>query len=250
MKAKIEVAGYDHLKTLKNCDGFYSCPKAPDGTRRGHLVAYAGEYELPNGSRKKFVGDVYANFAKAEVHPNVLSFFARELAAKLNALIKLEVVDVFCGAPIGGYSLADALSLATNVDVIKAEKKTIALSTPTSKEKSKLIFGRHNVKTGEGVVIVEDVCNNFSTTEELISLIDFYGGEVLAVACFLNRSLTVNDKYYSTSISRSIPIISLVRLPIDEWKQEDCMVAEDVAKGNVAWDPKKKDWDRLMQEMG
>ena len=166
---------------------------------------------------------------------------------KLDAQIDLTKIDVFCGAPIGGYSLADALGSCNDIPSIKAEKKVVALATATSREKSKLVFARHGVESGLGYVIVEDVCNNFSTTEELIALICSGGGKVLAIACFLNRSLTVESFYCSTaSSSHPIPVISLVREPINEWKQDDPAVAEDIAKGNVVLKPKDQ-WDRLMK---
>lgn len=254
MRRVIEIAGDRHLETLGNCGGFYSCPKSIiTGRRLGPLVGYAGKYEGPEGQQLQFVGDVYANFAKAESHPKVLKFFAGGISQRLSAEIDLAEIDVFCGAPIGGYSLADALGAYNSIDSIKAEKKVMALATATSREKSKLVFARHSVESGLGYVIVEDVCNNFSTTEELIALIYAGGGKVLAIVCFLNRSLNVSDFYYPESVAESgrrlkIPVVSLVRLPINEWRQDDPAVAQDIAKGNVVWKP-KDEWDRLMKTM-
>ncbi|MCX6724382.1 MAG: phosphoribosyltransferase [Candidatus Staskawiczbacteria bacterium] len=261
MKETIEIVATDHLKTLGNCGGYYSCPKDPSGKRLGPLVCYAGDYELPDGSRKKFVGDVYVNFAKAEPFPNVRRFFAGHLCNRLASPGILRGIDVFCGAPIGGYSLADAIGDYAGIPSIKAEKQVIEVKTATSKEVSEVIFGRHSVKAGQRVAIVEDVCNNFSTTLSLILKIEKLGAQVVAIVCFLNRSLTLGDVYCpgANVLLRSgerrdmsafrIPVVSLVRLPINEWKQDDPAVAEDVAKNNVAWDPKKKDWERLMEAM-
>lgn len=251
MKRQIEIAGDRHLETLGNCGGYYICPKDSEGHRLGPLVGYNGDYDAPDGSKKHFVGDVYANFAKAEIYPHILKFFAGCISQRLYA--KLSNIDVFCGAPIGGYSLADALGLGNNINMIKAEKKITALKTATSREESELVFGRHEVGPCQRVVIVEDVCNNFLTTEKLITLINSSSGEVVAIVCFLNRSLTVDDKYclrfgFTKNILLDIPVISLVRLPINEWKQDDPAVAEDIAKGNVVWKP-KDEWDRLMQAM-
>ncbi|MFA5877980.1 MAG: hypothetical protein WC845_01295 [Candidatus Staskawiczbacteria bacterium] len=249
-RRKIEIAGDNHLETLGRCGGYYACPKDPNGCRLGPLVGYAGDYEAPDGSRKRFVGDVYANFALAESHPHVLKFFARCISVSLNSQVDLRTIDVFCGAPIGGYSLADALGLGNNIGMIKAEKKVLALKTPNSRETSKIVFARHEVKAGQRVVIAEDVCNNFSTTRELITLITSAGGIVLAIVCFLNRSMTVGSTYVLPLESGvlQIPVVSLVGMPINEWKQEDPAVAEDIAKGNVVWKA-KDEWDRLMLAM-
>jgi orotate phosphoribosyltransferase len=255
----IKIEGGRHLETLGNCGGFYSCPKGPDEKRLGPLVGYAGDYDAFDGTRKRFVGDIYANFAKAEPYANVLRFFAECLSIPLDTQIGLANIDVFCGTPIGGYSLADALGLGNNIDMIKAEKKVLALATSTSREVSNIVFSRHDVEAGQRVVIVEDVCNNFSTTNQLILNIRHSGAEVVAIVCFLNRSLTVNDFYSPGKLTLHsgekldlsglrIPVISLVHLPINEWKQNDPAVAEDIAKGNVVWKP-KDEWPRLMQAM-
>ncbi len=259
MRTRIEIAGLRHLETLGNCGGFYSCPKDSDGHRLGPLVGYAGKYEDANGKQQQWVGDIYANFAKAEVRTNVLKFFAGCLAVKLDSAVGIANVDVLCGAPIGGYSLADAFGLATDIDVIKAEKKVLVLATSSSREISRVVFARHDVDIGQRVVIVEDICNNFSTTCKLVGTIIIKGAEVSAIVCFLNRSLTVNDFYSPGAFTLEsgkrlevtglrIPVISLVRLPINEWKQDDPAVAEDVARGNVAWKP-KDEWNRLMEAM-
>lgn len=250
---RIKIADDRHLETLGNCGGYYECPRSEGtGDRIGPLVGYAGTYEGLGGKRLQFVGDVYANFAKAEPHPNVLRFFARCLVVRLSAEVDIAKVNAFCGAPIGGYSLADALSLDNDIMVIKAEKKVTALKTATSREKSELVFARHSVENGANYVIVEDVCNNFSTTEELINLIVGYGGKVLAIVCFLNRSLTVDSKYYSLVCAEGsrllLPVVSLVRMSINEWRQDDPAVAYDIARGNVVWKP-KDEWGLLMQAM-
>jgi orotate phosphoribosyltransferase len=235
------------LKTLHGCGGFYTCPKDDDGKRRGPLVGYAGEYEATDGTKKQWVGDIYANFAKAEEYPFVLYHFAEEILPVLSPYLNL--IDVFCGAPLGGYDFAKMLGLVHDRRAIKAEKKVIALATENSREKSILIFGRHEVRSGDDVAIVEDVCNNFSTTDKLISLIEKSGGRVAAIVCLLNRSTTVDSVYSPAGGSSDvIPVISLVRLPTDEYKQDDPAVKEDIGKGNIAWKP-KDEWGRLMAAM-
>lgn len=229
-------SGMDPLEILRICGGYYSCPKDADGKRLGPLVGYAGKY----GDSLQFVGDIYANFAAIEKFPPALRHVAVEISALISTTLKN--VDVFCGAPIGGYSLADALGLACDRQVVKAEKKIIKLATSTSREKSKLVFGRHEIRPDDKVVIVEDVCNNFSTTWELISLIEAAGGMVVDIVCFLNRSLAVNSDF------EGIPVIPLVRLPILQYEQGDPEVLADIQNGNVVWKPKDQ-WPKLMAAM-
>jgi len=94
------------------------------------------------------------------------------------------------------------------------------------------------------------VCNNFSTTEKGIELIISLGGKVKAIVCFLNRSPTMGETYFSPTMSCKIPVVSLVRKVIPEYRQHHQEVAEDVARGNIVWDPKlRTNWDFLMQQM-
>lgn len=251
---RVVIAGGRHLETLANCDGYYECPtEKATGERLGPLVGYAGTYDIPGGKPLQFVGDTYANFAMAEPRTHVLKFFARRLADKLLAEFGGEIDDVvLCGAPLGGYSLADALAFTLDVDVIKAEKKVTAVKTATSREASEVVFARHSIEKGRSYIIVEDVCNNFSTTANLIKLIMSLGGKVVGIVCFLNRSLTVDNEYLLSLGGQDevlrIPVISLVRKPIDEWKQNDPAVSLDVAQRNVVWKP-KDEWPRLKKAM-
>ena len=233
----------DYLATLGNCGGFY------EGLVGDPLVAYAGDYSAPDGTRKHFVGRVYANFAKAEEWSHVLKFCAQNLGLEMREL--LDTVDVVCGAPLGGYGLAYALGLTCGIaKVIKAEKKVTVAGTKTVKEESVVVLKRHEIKPGSRVVIAEDVTNNFKTTAMLIKLIEDAGGIVVAIVCFLNRSLAIDKSFHYEARNIDIPVISLVRKPIAEYKQEDPEVAADIAAGNVVWDPKKTDqWERLMTAM-
>lgn len=239
------------LELLDLCGGYYSCPKDNNGKRLGPLVGYTGRYETSDG-KKQWVGDVYANFAKAEEYPPIMKHFAEETKDKIEMKDKispiLDKIDVLCGAPIGGYAFSLMLGLVCNRRVIKAEKKTIAPATDKEREKSILVFGRHEVKKGERVAIVEDVCNNFDTTDQLIELIEKSGGEVVAIKCLLNRSLTI-DHWYVSKRNVGIPVFSLVRMPIDEYKQDDPAVTDDIAAGNVIWKP-KDEWDLLKKTIG
>lgn len=234
-----------HVLHMRN--GLYMCPIGQDGKRLGPLVGYAGTYPDEDGMPKQWVGDVYVNFAKIDEYPGDLHDFARKIRNTLRNLNLLHSMDVFCGAPIGGYSFSHALGAVRECRVIKAEKKVLRPATSMGRERSKLVFARHAVEQGERVAIVEDVCNNFSTTEQLISLIEQSGGTAVSIICILNRSLTVDDTYTSANGTK-IPVVSLVRLPIKEYRQDDPVVAEDIANGNVVWKP-KNEWPRLMEAM-
>ncbi|MBU0898961.1 MAG: hypothetical protein KJ613_04050 [Nanoarchaeota archaeon] len=223
------------LLTLKNCGGYYECPKDEEGKRLGPLVAYAGTYDTSNSERKRFVGDVYYNLAKVEEHPPVLRVFADKLLAKMP-----RGTDTVLGAPLGGYTFAYQLASALDCRFVFAEKKVIELGKDGGRDKTILIMKRHELTSNSFVTIVEDVCNNFSTTEQIFEIVQMFGANVVAIACELNRS--------GQTEWNGIPVISLMDIPTSQYKQEDPEVAEDMQKGNIVWDA-KKEWERLTLAM-
>ena len=228
------VAEYsnDHLGLLQRCGGYYECPKDSAGKRLGPLVAYRGEYE----AGKRFVGDVYVNFSKAEQFPRVVRHFGHLLLEQLVLRNELCRIDVFCGAPEGGKCLADKLAMMTARKYVYPEKKDGPLQ-----------WGRHTICTGERVAIVEDVSNNFSTTEKMVKLILDTEGIPVLIISFLNRSLTIDD-VWSKDDFPELPVLSLVRKKIHEYRQNNPSVIADVDAGNVVWDVKSQ-WALLEQVM-
>lgn len=233
------------LEILRRCGGFYDFVL---DNPKGLLVGYAAKYDAPDGTRKQWVGRTYANFVKAEERPIVMQTFACQLHERLADFPPIQF-DILCGAPIGGYVFSQMLGLTfPQALVVKAEKKTVALATETQREQSKIVFARHSVERGARYVVVEDVCNNFSTTEDLIGAVKEGGGMVVAIFCLLNRSLTVDALYQSMAGKNVIPVVSLVRMPIPEFKQEDPDVADLISQSRVIFKP-KDEWDRLMAAM-
>jgi orotate phosphoribosyltransferase len=233
------------LENLQRCDAWYKCRKNSARKRLGPLVGYAGRYDGTN----QFVGDVYFNFAQVESQPRMLRFIAAKLAGRLFEMSLLESVAAFCGMPLGGLQLGTALAAAcTEQRSIFLEKESLSVKTAKSREKARLVIGRHEICPGEKIILVEDVCNNFSTTSEAIELIAGAGAEIAAIACVLNRSLSVHEVY--DSIVGPVPVVALLRIPIVEYRQDDPEVAEDVAAGNVVWKPKSREgWARLRAAM-
>lgn len=229
------------LDSLRRCGGYYECPKDSKDRRLGPLVGFAGKYEDKDGQMKQWVGDVYYNFAKAEERPSVIGKFALLVAEQVERRLTF-LPDYVLGAPMGGviFGFVLAENLLGPIGYIFAEKKIIALATATQREQSKLVLDRHEVKPESRVIIAEDVCNNFSTTQELQELLARNGSSVVGIACELNRS-------ESTSWN-GIPVVSTLHIPTKQYKQEDPEVAEDIARGNVVWKP-KDEWPKLAEAM-
>ena len=226
----------DYLDLLRARDGWY------EQTGNGPLVAYAGR----DKQGRSLVGRVYANFAVIEEDPYSLMFVAERLKTK----IRLPQDNyVLCGTQMGGINLSTALGIATGWLTIKAEKKVTQAAVPgKSREKSEMVFKRHDVYPGDKVIIVEDVCNNFSTTAKLVALIESYGAQVVAIVCFLNRSPKFIDYFPVSGTDRKIPVFSLVQKSLPEYEQDDPEIIEDIKKNNVLWSPKEQ-WDLALETM-
>ena len=230
------------LDLMREAGAYYECPKAPDGTRLGPLVGYAGR----DREGRQFVGEIYVNFARAETRPVLLAAFARILreavaARGLGGL--LTGATGFCGAPEGGKAFAYQLALDAGARYIYPEKKVTAAASALSRERSELVFARHEPAAGESWFVVEDVCNNFSTTATLVTAIEDFDARVAGILCFLNRSETVAESY-APRPGLVLPVVAVVRKSFGQFAQDDSAVAADLAKGNVVWSP-KKDWPRL-----
>ena len=243
------------LEILKTLGGYYKCPKGPQNERLGPLVAYAGTYpvdpEDPNSPKLQYVGEEYANFAKAETYPAVLSHFTSNLVQKIDFL-KLTDKVVFVGPQMGG--IGAAMFMAYHAEIYGyeacyacAEKKvTVASNEAGSKEETILQFSRHEVPVGYKAIICEDVTNNLSTTGKTIKLIEENGGEVVGITTLLNRSPEQVTHYEYKG--RQIPIISLVSIKIEQWTQDDPAVSIDIECGNVVFDT-KANWSKLSDAM-
>jgi orotate phosphoribosyltransferase len=239
-------ADADPLDLMRRAGAFYECPRGPDGRRSGPLVGYAGR----DRDGRQFVGDVYVNFARAESRPALLQVFSRQMRDILRGRGLDNAVSTcagFIGAPEGGKALAYQLALDAGKRYIYPEKRITAAASATSREVSDMVFGRHEPEPGRSWCIVEDVCNNFSTTAKLVALIEDQGAAVAGILCFLNRSTAIDDAYEPRP-GLVLPVVALVRKPFGQYAQDDVAVAGDVARLGVVWSP-KKDWPRLAAAM-
>ena len=234
----------DPLDLMRDAGAFYEAPRGPDGRRAGPLVGYAGK----DAAGRQYVGDVYVNFARAERRPALLQVFARRLLARARDRgIDLAGAAGFIGAPEGGKAFAYQLALEAGRAYIYPEKRVIAAASATGREASELVFARHEPDAGTRWFVVEDVCNNFSTTAKLVAEVERHGASVSGILCFLNRSNAVGDAF-APRPNLSLPVVAVAHKPFGQFAQDDPAVAEDVARLNVVWSP-KKDWPRLAAAM-
>jgi len=234
----VDIATNDYLEILQRCGGYYECPRDPKEKRLGPLAGYAGTYkDETSGETLHYVGDVYYNFAKAEEFHHVIDFFARTLSAKIQRKLGHDAeIDYVLGAPMGGIAIANNLARVLDCRFVFAEKEIVRIATAERREESVLILKRHEIEREARVVLAEDVCNNFSTTEKIWDLIESTGAYMVGIACELNRS--------GVDSFERLPVISLLHIPTEQYRQDDEEVAADIKAGNVVWEP-KDEWPRL-----
>lgn len=172
----------------------------------------------------------------AEEWPYILDVWAEVVSSK----IKVGFADVGLGMPMGGLHWNMALCRQMSWRAMFPDKEVVKAKTSMDREQSLLVMGRHTIYPTQSVVIVEDVCNNFSTTAREIELVAANLGYVAGIICLLNRSGRTEFEGY--------PIIALVDRVIPEYKQDDLFVAADVATGNLVRKP-KDEWKRLANAM-
>lgn len=236
----------DPLDLMRAAGAFYEAPRDADGRRLGPLVGYAGR----DADGRQYVGDIYVNFARAESRPALLRVFSRQLGALLRARglgDAAERATGFIGAPEGGKAFAYQLALDAGKSYIYPEKRVTVAASAVAREASEMVFSRHEPEPGTRWFIVEDVCNNFSTTAKLVALVEGCGASVVGILCFLNRSTTVGDTYEPRP-GLALPVVAVVSKPFGQFAQGDAAVAGDLARRNVVWSP-KKDWPRLAAAM-
>jgi orotate phosphoribosyltransferase len=195
---------------------------------------------------RQFVGDIYSNFAAIERKADYLAFVARQL--KEIVLPFIDDKTIICALPMGGDKLGTALQLALGIDAIFLDKKVTALATENSRQKTQLIFGRHEIEEDTKVIYVDDAYNNWKGIKDAINATLAAGGIPTLAAGFLNRSMTVRNVYKNEELSVEIPIRTLLNEPVEEYQQDNPEVVEDVERNNVAWEPKLK-WTELMAAM-
>ena len=234
----VRKASGNFLALLEFVLGLYICPES-NGQIKGPLVAYAGR----DDQGRQLLGKIYANFAKIEENSPMIWYVAEQIS-QLLAAYNIHG-GTFCGAPIGGYRLADTLGDVTKWRVIKAEKKVTAIATAVSREVTRLVMSRYDISPGEEIILVEDICNNFSTTDKMIELIEKAGGKVVAIVCYLNRSTKYRYYYPKYNGREIIPIIALVQQPMEEFDQDNPVAMQAIKEKNVVWEP-KKEWPRLL----
>lgn len=222
------------FETLRNCKGYYTCPRDDEGKPAGRLVCYTASYKDNEGKDKKWVGLDYYNFSKADMWPAVLTHFAEAMAERLVA--KHMVPDLIVGAPWAGVKFSQEVARILGCRHINLEKDG----------DGNLIPGRYDgeIIPGDIVLVGEELVNNTSTTGKMINIIEQSDGIVRGIFCAINRSYPFKSMFWNAPTGDPLPIFGVIEKETPQYKQDDPVVASEIAKGNIVWKP-KYNWDKL-----
>ncbi len=137
--------------------------KSSGGLMEGHFVLTSGRHS-PS----------YFQCAKVLQYPEYLSLFANELTKKFESI---EIETVISPA-VGGIVIGTEVGRQLGVRTIFSERKD-----------GKMILRRgFSVKTGEKILIVEDVITTGGSVKEVQQLVEQSGGEIVGVTTIVDRS--------------------------------------------------------------
>lgn len=237
-----EATGMEaYLDLLVRCGAYYNAVIDPSTQNPiGPLVGYSGRYrDEASNQDLQYVGYRYFNLARLEQYPRVEAFFAAGLArlVKENFPVLHGIVSVPDGGTILGYGVANQL----DVWFVGMQKKTVELATASTKEKTKLALGRHEIiDENMQVVLCEDLINNFSTTDKAIETVEKANAQVVGFICGLNRSERTDYN--------GLPVVALVHKPTPQFRQDDPAVTKHIEAVGFLKDV-KPNWTTLAKAM-
>ncbi len=124
------------------------------------------------------------------------------LAQEMAAGFKDESVALVAGLSTGGALIAHEVAKALQCCFLFAERVSGQL----------MLRRGFRIDRGARVLVVEDVLTTGASVQELINLLRDEGGQVVGVACLVQRGEPHLD----------IPFFALMRLPLETYPPDDC----------------------------
>ena len=136
---------------------------------------------------------------------------AEKLGAELAS--KLPKADAVVSPAIGGLIIGHEVARAKKVRAIFSEKD----------DAGKPVLRRgFQLNKGEKVLVIEDVITTGLSTNEVISLVEKSGAELVGIGSVVNRSGGENKNLAKWGK----PVVSLLNLKVESWKPEDCALCK------------------------
>ena len=152
--------------------------------------------------------DRYMQSALLLQHPKIAEDMGKRIAEKFPG-----PVDTVVSPAIGGLVIGQEVARAKGARAIFSEKD----------DQGKPVLRRGFVlEPKEKVLVVEDVITTGLSTNEVISLVEQSGAELVGVGSVVNRSGGENK----TLAKWGKPVFSLLNLKVESWKPEECALCK------------------------
>ena len=163
-----------------------------------------GHFQLTSGQHS----NVYIEKFRLLERPDTVE----EIGQMMADLFKKANIDVVMGAAVGGILVSHATARALRKRSIFAERVDGRLTLRRG----------FDLKAAEKVLVVEDIVTTGGSVRELLRIVEEQGGDVVGVACLVDRSQAGVDFGYPTE--------SLLRYPSTSWQPDSCpLCREDIS---------------------
>ncbi|MFH1725042.1 MAG: orotate phosphoribosyltransferase [Elusimicrobiota bacterium] len=167
------------------------------GILQEHGAILEGHFRLPSGLHSP----IYIQPAVVLQYPHLAHKIAQALSKKFS-----EAVDVVVSPAMGGVVIGQEVARVRRCRSIFFER--------TAGGPAMGLRRNFRLKSGERVLVVEDVLMAGRTTSELVTLAAAYGAKVVGVAAIVDRSMG--------PLSLPVPARALVSFPIPVVAPDDC----------------------------
>jgi len=147
----------------------------------------------------------YIQCALVLQYPDIAEKLAKILAKNLIH----SKIDVVVSPALGGIIIGQELARQLNSRAIFTERVEEVMTLRRGFE----------IKKNEKVVVVEDVITTGKSTNEVIEVVKKSGGEVIYIACLVDRS--------GGKIKFDYPVVSLLKIDVQTWQKENCPLCKE-----------------------
>ena len=161
----------------------------------GHFVLSSGKH-----------AGRYIQCAKLLQHPDRAEWVCRALAERAEGI---GPIDLVVGPALGGIVVSYELARAFQVR---------GLFTERWEGKTTLRRG-FEIEAGERVLVAEDVVTTGRSTLEVVDLVKANGGEVVGIACIVDRR--------PAEVELPVPLASVLKLEIPVYEPNDCPLCRE-----------------------
>ena len=166
--------------------------KASEALLEGHFLLSSGRHS-----------NRYCQCAKLLQYPDR----AEKVLAVVAETLKGMKIDMVVGPAMGGIIVAYELGRQLGVPAIFTERVDGVMTLRRGFE----------VKSGQKLLITEDVVTTGKSSLETIEVLKSYGAEVVGIACIADRSAQ----------PLPYPVFGAVKLNIESWEAADCPLCKE-----------------------